>query len=348
MSHDPQTSLPEYVTQGINLASAELGAKAIFASDEFFAPLSRMLNDSPAVFIPDKYDDNGKWMDGWESRRRRGPGHDYAVVKLAAIGKIFGFDVDTSHFIGNFPPACKIEACLSSKETPDADQVWSLLVPMTPLRAGVEATAHHYIPCSSSQNWSHIKLSIFPDGGVARLRVYGQTELKDKDNSGIDCIKGMLNLSSALNGARIIGFSDAHFGAYKRLLSPGRGVDMGDGWETARRRKPGNEWIVIALAERGIIEKIHLDTAFFKGNFPESFSLQGADMSEFGQGLDQAILTSSLFWPTLFEPQKLKADAIHIYDNIPLAKNPITHIKLNIYPDGGVSRLKLYGKIVAK
>ena len=162
--------IPAFARNAINLASAGLGAKPIFATDEFFAPLERMLSDEPAIFYPEKFDDNGKWMDGWETRRRRSSGHDYAVVQLAAPGTIAGFDVDTAHFTGNYPPACRIEAC-STTGKPDEATLWTEVLGLSQLGA----SSHHYFTCSSKQVWTHVRLHIHPDGGVARLRVYGQS-----------------------------------------------------------------------------------------------------------------------------------------------------------------------------
>ncbi|OCW56901.1 allantoicase [Hoeflea olei] len=335
MSEHASASLPLFARTSVNLASAGLGAKGVFVTDEFFAPLERMLADEPAVFIADKYDDHGKWMDGWESRRKRVMGHDYAVIRLATAGRIDGFDVDTSHFTGNFPPAARIEACNVAGD-PDDTTAWTEVLPTSPLGPN----AHHYFASLSGEIFTHVRLHIFPDGGVARLKVYGQPFL-DRSKVG----DGDIELSASLNGGRIIGFSDAHYGAYHRLLAPGRGVNMGDGWETSRRRVPGNEWIVIALGARGVINQAIVDTAYYKGNFPESCSIQAADMSEFGAEADDAIITAAMFWPELVPQQKLQADHVHDLSAALADLGPVTHVRLNIYPDGGVSRLKLSGRL---
>jgi len=335
MSEPMPAQLPPFARNAVNLASAGLGAKALFATDEFFAPLERMLADQPAVFIEDKYDDNGKWMDGWESRRKRVLGHDFAIIRLATAGRIDGFDVDTSHFTGNYPPAARIEACNVASD-PDESTVWTEVLATSPLGP----SAHHYLASQSSEIYTHVRLHIYPDGGVARLRVYGQPFL---DHSRVG--DGEIELSASLNGGRIIGFSDAHYGAYHRLLAPGRGLNMGDGWETSRRRVPGNEWIVIALGARGVISRAIVDTAYYKGNFPDSCSIQAADMSEFGTDAGDALITASMFWPDLIPQQKLKADHIHDLSADVLDIGPVTHVRLNIYPDGGISRLKLSGHL---
>lgn len=331
----PTDTLPAFARNGINLASAGLGAAGLSATDEFFAPLERMLQDAPAVFIPDKYDDNGKWMDGWESRRKRVMGHDHAVIRLAAAGRITGFDIDTSHFTGNYPPAARVEACSLANGDPDSTTAWTEILPMVPLGP----SSHHFFAAQGADGvYTHVRLHIYPDGGVARLRVYGQPELKSGTN-------GTVEVSSALNGARILGFSDAHYGSYHRLLAPGRGLNMGDGWETSRRRVPGNEWIVIALAARATISECVLDTAFFKGNFPDMASIQAADMTGYGEGSDRAVITAAMFWPELLPQQKLKADHVHDFSSALVDIGPVTHVRLNVFPDGGVSRLKLKGNM---
>ncbi|SMX44872.1 allantoicase [Actibacterium lipolyticum] len=325
--------VPLYARTGINLASAGLGAKAVSATNEFFAPLERMLDDHDPVFIPDKFDDHGKWMDGWESQRRRDGGHDHATIKLAAPGRILGFDVDTAHFTGNYAPACMIEAC-SVKGDDLTDATWVKILPNKPLGAN----ANHFFKCDSFESWTHLRLHIYPDGGVARLRVFGVPELDPMDN-GQD-----IDLVSALNGGRILAFSDAHYGSYHRLLAPGRGVNMGDGWETRRRREPGYDWMILALGARGRITNAVVDTAHFKGNFPDRCSIQAADLQTFGDGLTDALITDSMFWRTLLPEQRLTADSIHEFNDALDDLGPVTHVRFNIFPDGGVSRLRLFGR----
>lgn len=334
--HDRGQEIPAFARNGINLASAGLGARGLSCSDEFFAPLERMLQDSEAVFYPDKYDDHGKWMDGWETRRRRNGGHDHAVIALATAGRLQGFKVDTAHFTGNYPPACRIEACNSAKEPDDAVQ-WVEVLPTQAL--GPDAA--HYFPCAIDGVWTHLRIHIYPDGGIARLRAYGEPQLDKATHSGRE-----IDLAAALNGGRIVAFSNAHYGGYHRMLFPGRGVNMGDGWETRRLRQPGNDWIIVALGGRGTVSRAVIDTAHFKGNFPDRASMQAADLSDFKGDLAGAIVTSAMFWPELLPPVKLSADAIHEFGDGDLATlGPVTHVRLNIYPDGGVSRLRLFGTL---
>jgi allantoicase len=328
------TDLPEFARNGINLASPRLGAEAIYATDDFFADKSRMLQDAPAVWLEDKYDNNGKWMDGWESRRRRQGGHDWCVVKLGVKGVIRGVDIDTRHFTGNYPPAASLEACVSDA-APDDKTVWTEILPAQ----GLGPSASHFFAIHSAQAWTHVRLHIYPDGGVARLRIYGepvaQWQASDK--------KAVYELSAVRNGGRIVGYNDAHYGTVWTLLTQGRGVNMGDGWETRRRREPGNDWIVIALGAPGIIERVEVDTCHYKGNFPDRCALQAALMENVPQ---RSLIQASMFWPELMGEQKLAADTIHTFESQKLhSLGPVSHVKLNIFPDGGVSRLRIFGRL---
>lgn len=324
----------EFVTKWINLAQPRLGAEAIFATDEWFAPKDRMLNLEPAVFIPGKYDDHGKWMDGWETRRRRGGGYDYCIVKLGLPGIIKGMDFDTSHFTGNYPPAASLDACYSER-APDEKTQWEPIIPATNL----QGNSHHYISVDSGKTWTHVRLNIYPDGGIARLRVYGQVQCnwEKRDRSQI------YDLIAMENGGRAIAWNDAHFGVPENILAPGRGVNMGDGWETRRRREPGNDWAIIALGHRGVIKEVVVDTCHFKGNYPDRCSIQAANVPG---GTEESLITQAMFWPILLPEQKLQMDAIHTFKEQVQDIGPITHARLNIIPDGGVSRLRLFGQIV--
>ncbi len=322
---------PDYTRRHTNLADPRLGACVVSCSDEFFAPRERLLSPEEPVFISGKYDDHGKWMDGWETRRKRGPGHDWCVIRLARSGQIAGVDIDTRHFTGNYPPAASIEACRSADDIPANDVTWIPLLPTVAL----QGNAHHFHAIDSDAAWTHLRLSICPDGGVARLRVYGRPQLDAAVGSTLD-------LAAALHGATVIAANNEHFGAASNLLLPGRGVNMGDGWETRRRREPGNDWCLIALATPGVIHSVEVDTAHFKGNYPDACSLQAARVAG---GTDASLVTQSMFWPELLAPQKLGMDAEHRFDTM-AALGPVTHVRFNIFPDGGVSRLRLHGTVV--
>ncbi|SAK63832.1 allantoicase [Caballeronia fortuita] len=325
---------PEFTRRYVNLADPRLGAQALEASDDFFAPKERMLNPEPAVFIPGKYDDHGKWMDGWETRRKRTTGYDWCIVKLARPGVIKGIDLDTSHFTGNFPPAASIEGGYAADG--EAPAQWTEIVPSTTL----QGNSHHYLDVRAEQPFTHLRVNIYPDGGIARLRVYGQPQL---DWSNADRNE-LVDLGAMENGAYMVGTNNQHFGLASTLLMPGRGVNMGDGWETRRRREPGNDWCIVALAQPGIIKKVEVDTAHFKGNFPDRCSLQAAYVKG---GTDSSLVTQAMFWPVLLGEQKLQMDKQHFFESEVAALGPVTHVRFNIYPDGGVSRLRLFGTLAS-
>lgn len=323
---------PDFVRRFVNLADARLGAEAVQASDEFFAAKERMLDPNPPRFVPGKYDSNGKWMDGWESRRKRGPGHDWCIVRLARPGRIVGIELDTSHFTGNFPPAVSIDAgCLGDAQSMDA-MTWSPLLPAVPMQGNHRH--YHAIEHSEGHEISHLRVNLLPDGGLARLRVYGTPAFRASNDEPVDLI-------SALNGGVVIAANNEHFGPASRLLLPGRGVDMGDGWETRRRREPGHDWCIIALARVGSVEAIEVDTAHFKGNYPDRCSIQAARVAA---GTPQSLVTQSMYWATLLPEHALRADAVHEFRDQICAHEPISHIRFNIHPDGGVSRLRLLGR----
>jgi allantoicase len=326
---------PDFTRRCLNLADPRLGAKALAASDEFFAPKERMLDPQAAVFIPGKYDDHGKWMDGWETRRKRTTGQDWCVVKLARRGTIEGVDIDTSHFTGNYPPAASIEACTAAGDLPPDDAQWQMLVPPTAL----QGNQHHYLDVRHPEAFTHIRITLFPDGGVARLRVYGRPalDLQREANTGGE----YFDFAAAINGAHIVAANNQHFGLASNTLMPGRGVNMGDGWETRRRREPGNDWAIVALAHPGVIRKIEVDTAFFKGNYPDRCSVQAAYVTG---GTDESLITQSMFWPVLLPEQPLRMDNQHFYEREIADLGAITHVRFNIFPDGGVSRLRLLGE----
>jgi allantoicase len=292
-----------------------------------------MLEPQAPIFIDGKFDDNGKWMDGWETRRRRDGGYDHAIVQLGLAGVIKGVDIDTTHFTGNYPPAASLDACNSTGDPNDASS-WVNLIPS----ASLSGDSHHYFEIDQSESFTHIRLNIYPDGGVARLRIYGQVQCdwSEKDP------KAEYDLAATENGGRAIAWNDAHFGSAANLLAPGRGVNMGDGWETRRRREPGNDWCIIELGHIGVIEQAIVDTAHFKGNYPDRCSLQAALVEG---GTRDSIITQSMFWPELLAPSKLEMDDVQEFSDAIQTIGSVSHVRLNLFPDGGVSRLRLFGRI---
>ena len=339
----------DFSRRWINLASARLGAAAVSCSDDFFAPMERMLQDTAPQFIPDKYDDHGKWMDGWESRRKRTPGHDWCVVKLARPGLIRALEIDTTHFTGNYPPEAAVDVCFFEGDEPPANTQWQPLLARTGLcgdhnhqypiaRRGADATEAAAVAAAT-----HLRVSMFPDGGIARLRVFGVPRV-DWDGLPAD---ERIDLAAALNGGVALYANDEHFGTAANMLLPGRGINMGDGWETRRRREPGHDWAVIALAHPGVVRQVVVDTAHFKGNYPHRCSIQGAHAPHFDAAA-AALAEQSDEWPSLLPPRKLQADSEHHFEKEVVDIGAITHVRLNIHPDGGVSRLRLLGSIEAE
>ncbi len=321
----------------INLADARLGTEAVSVTDDWFADVNRLFQPGAAVWKEGVFDDNGKWMDGWESRRKRFEGYDSAVIRLGVPGTIKGFDIDTSFFTGNYPPSASIDACFCAEGDPNEDSQWEEILTSVEL----QGNSHHLHAIQDDRAWTHLRLNIYPDGGVARLRVYG---VPYRDWSAHNSSE-QVDLASALNGGRALACSDEHFGRMSNILNPGRGINMGDGWETARRRTPGNDWVIVALGHPGEIEQIVVDTLHFKGNYPDSCSIQAAYVEG---GTDSQIEARSLYWRELLPSQKLEMHQEHSFQAQIQSLGPVTHVRLNIFPDGGVSRLRLLGRIAKK
>ena len=324
---------PEF-TQLTDLAAERLGGKVLYATDDFFAEKENLILPTRGIFITDKYTDRGKWMDGWESRRKRTPGHDWAVIQLGVSGKIKGFDIDTNFFLGNHPPHASIEAVnLSGKDHPtDWDAItWTEILPKSHLDAG----SQNFYECDSDEIFTHLRLHIYPDGGVARFRVYGEV-FKNWD---LISTEHVIDLAAAVNGGKAIACNDMFFSAMGNLIMPNRGANMGDGWETKRNRTPNNrDWVILKLAHKGTVERIVVDTCHFKGNYPDSCSIEACTSAT--DDLQNAD------WQPLLSQQKLSADHEHEFVSEVNKLEGITHVRLNIFPDGGVSRLRLFGKIV--
>ena len=326
----------QFTRSWVNLASAKLGATAISCSDDFFAPMARMLKDQAPIFIDGKYDDHGKWMDGWESRRKRTAGHDWCIVKLAKPGVIHGIEIDTTHFTGNYPPAASIDAC-STSDAPNEKTKWRELV----AQSALSGDSQYQYAIDDAEICTHVRVNLYPDGGIARLRVYAEPKVRWDDLAPGE----LVDLAAALNGGVALACNNEHFGTMGNLLTPGRGADMGDGWETRRRREPGNDWVVIALARAGKIKRIEIDTAHFKGNYPDRCGIQAAHLELVNLN---SIDADSQAWRELLPQVKMEADHEHVFVDEITGSDLVTHIRLNIYPDGGVSRLRLFAELSAR
>lgn len=332
-------SIKPTFTSLIDLASEKLGGKALVCSDDFFAEKENLLKPGRGIFIADKYTDRGKWMDGWESRRKRTPGYDWCIIQLGASGVIKGLDIDTNFFLGNHPPFASVEVCYV-EGNPSNDFLLSDKVVWTEILAQshLDPGSQNFFNVKNTDIWTHLRLNIYPDGGVARLKVYGEVyknwEHVKKDE--------LIDLASAVNGAKSVLCNDMFFSHMDNLIMPGRGVNMGDGWETKRNRTPNNrDWVIVKLAHKGEISKILVDTCHFKGNYPDTCSIDGINAGD--NTVD--FLSSDLKWTEILPKTKLQADHEHHFEKEITSKDSFTHIRLNIFPDGGVSRLRLFGYI---
>ncbi|MCB9297105.1 MAG: allantoicase [Lewinellaceae bacterium] len=366
-------TLSEYLPATFtDLAAEKLGGKVLYATDDFFAEKENLIKPGRGVFIPDKYTDRGKWMDGWESRRKRTPGHDWCIIQLATAGRLHGFDIDTNHFLGNHPPFASVDAVYAPGAGLDAllDEGlnWTEVLPQSPLApgsqnwyachpgsaglqaregfirqphpgsAGLQAREGGTRQPQNNEVFTHLKLHIYPDGGVARFRAYGEV-FKDWTTVAPE---ELVNLAAAVNGARALLCNDMFFSSMHNLLLPGRGENMGDGWETKRNRTPNNrDWIIVRLAAPGRVKKVMVDTCHFKGNYPDRCSLEGCFCPD-----DERVKNDEAHWMLLMDEQKLSAHREHFFEREVLHAPPVTHVRFNIFPDGGVSRLQVYGKVV--
>ncbi len=319
----------------VDLASGALGGVVLSATDDFFAGMENLLQPHPAVFDPHAYGDRGKVMDGWESRRKRTPGHDSCVVRLGVPGVVRGFDVDTSWFMGNQPPFCSIQGCVAPPELSGDDleqAAWVEILGQVPLDAG----SHNLFAAARVEHFTHLRLHIYPDGGVARLRVFGIPTPSATAGEQVD-------LAALTSGGRAIAASDMFYGNANALLRPGRAPNMGGGWETRRRRDTGHDWVIVRLAGRGTVARIVLDTHHNKGNYPDRCSFEGLDDASAGPYR----IERRTDWVPVVAESKLEADTAHEFEgDALLGAGPFTHVRLRVYPDGGASRLRVFGALV--
>lgn len=322
---------PEVPIHWFDLAAESLGGAVLWANDEFFAEKENLLRPTPAVWKEDLYTDRGKWMDGWETRRRRTMGHDWCIVRLGVTGLVRKILVDTAFFRGNFPESCSVEGCVAASDATvewlETHAHWHEIVPQSLLRGD----SKNWFDVDDRRRFTHVRFHIYPDGGVARLRVYGEP-LADPDDLARE---GLVDLASMLAGATTMAQSDMFFGLSQNMLKPGRGKNMGDGWETRRRRGPGHDWAVVQLAAEGVVERVEVDTHHFKGNYPDRFSLEVHSGSPEEPSVPADV--------PLVAERKLMAHTRHFVDveDAPAG----THAVLRIYPDGGVSRFRMWGRL---
>jgi allantoicase len=317
-----------------------LRGSVVAASDEFFGAKENLISLAEPVFVPEQYDARGQVYDGWETRRRRGPGgtqpdrtaNDWVIVRLGVPGVVRSIVVDTAFFLGNFPQACSADGCSvtgypSAQELADSSG-WREIVP----RVLLTGSARHAFKVHSARRYTHVRLNIFPDGGIARLHIHGEVVPDPAILSGLST-----DLAALENGADVVASNDQNFYSPPRnVISPGLSRVMHEGWETRRRRRPGHEWLVIRLAGQGVIDLAEIDTSWFRGNQPDLASLQTTDAPAC------APLSADSAWHDLLPPVRLLPDTPHRFR---VTGRPATHVRLNLFPDGGVARLRLYGSL---
>jgi allantoicase len=295
----------------------------VAANDEFFAEKENLIKPDPPAFAAADFGNKGKLYDGWETRRRREPGHDWAIVRLGCQGIVRGVIVDTAFFRGNYPSEISVEAANtdgypSPAELPDLR--WHELVARSPADGH---TANRYT-VDDRRRWTHIRLSIYPDGGVARLRVHGEV-VPDPA-----FLTGTIDLAALENGSRVVDCSNAFYSSPEHLIMPGRARVMSDGWENARRRDDAGDYVVVRLAAQGVIAHAEVDTSYFVGNAPGWIALSAA-------------ADSAEAWRELLPRTRVQPDTRHRFriDDT----SPATAVRLDVMPDGGLARLRIHGEL---
>jgi allantoicase len=310
---DEFTRLPD-------LASRRLGGGVVSANDELFAERENLIKPEAPAYSTYTFGHKGQVYDGWETRRRREPGHDHAIVRLGAAGVVRGVIVDTAFFKGNYPPEVSVEGTgiegyPSPSELEEAE--WLPLVPRSP----VKGDSQNPFPVDAPQRCTHVRLAMYPDGGVARLRVHGEVVPDPRFLAA-----GPVDLAALANGGVVTGCSNMFYSSPTNLISPGEARVMGEGWETARRRDDGNDWVEFALAGPGTPRLAELDTRYFVGNAPGWASLRSLD----GQ-------------TELLPRTRLQPDTRHLF-RLP-GTDEVSGVRLDVFPDGGLARVRLYGEL---
>lgn len=315
-------------TDEIDLASRALGGAVVAANDELFAEKENLIAPGRSVEV-NTFGHKGGLFDGWETRRRREPGHDYVIVRLGVPGVIHGVVVDTAWFTGNYPPFASVEAT-SVEGWPSGEElenaVWGTILERAPLKGD---TANQF-EVADEHRFTHVRLNIFPDGGVARFRVHGEPVPDPR------LFTTTIDLAAIENGGDVVDASNRFYSSPASVLQPGRASTMGDGWETARRRDDGNDYLTVRLGLPGIIELVEVDTSYFVGNAPGSISLMGADSRT-------GALDSESAWTELVPRTRVQPDTRHYFRM--RSESEVTHVRLDIYPDGGLSRLRINGTL---
>ncbi|MDP9093335.1 MAG: allantoicase [Actinomycetota bacterium] len=311
-----------------DLASRRLGGSVVAASNELFAERENLIKAESPVFTPSTFGHKGQVYDGWETRRRREPGNDWALVRLGIPGAIRGVIVDTAFFTGNYPPEVSIEAAgvagyPSPEELLGAD--WTTIVARTP----VNGDSLNEFAVQVLGRFTHVRLVMYPDGGIARLRVHGEPVPDPRILAGTD-----LDLAALANGGWITGCSNTFYSSPFNLIAPGSPRAMGEGWETARRRDDGNDWVEIRLCGPSVLHRAEIDTSYFLGNAPGWAALSGWHAAD-GHAAPVELMPRT----------RLQPDIVHMLPVNPHAE--VTHVRVDIFPDGGLARVRLHGTLAS-
>ena len=320
------------MTAEFDLASRWLGASVLAASDESFGEKENLLTPTPAAFEPGHYGNRGEIVDGWETRRRREPGHDWAIVRLGAAGLITSVDVDTSFFTGNYPQSVSVEACGCEGYPSPAELAvmpWETIVPRSPLAGD----SHNVFAVSDQRRYTHVRLSAYPDGGIARLRVHGRVV---PDPRGLEYLT--IDLAGQEYGGAVVASSDDFYTAASTLNRPDTARTMGEGWETQRRRDDGNDHAVFRLGFAGRVRRVVIDTAHFKYNASAAVALSGC-------AKETLPAQDSPDWLPLLGRVRLQPDTRHVFDLA--GADLVTFVRVDAFPDGGISRVRLIGAVDA-
>jgi allantoicase len=326
-----------------DLASRALGGSVVSANDDLFAEKENLIKPQPPAFTATDYGPRGKVYDGWETRRRRQPGHDHAIVRLGLPGVVRGVVVDTSFFTGNYPPQVSVEA-VGADGYPSPDELAGMDWQPLAERAGAQGDTANFYPVADQRRWTHVRLSIYPDGGVARLRVHGEP-VPDPA-----FLEGTIDLAALENGGQLVDCSDAFYGSASNLIRPGVARGMADGWENARRRDAGHDHVTVALAGVGVVREVDIDTSYFVGNAPGSARLLAATLESAGVAAPGVVLAGgapsvpvNFDWQELLPRTRLQPDTRHRF--LVRGGQPVTHVRLEVFPDGGVARLRVRGDL---
>lgn len=354
MTSVSESEFNQIIAPHIDVVSQRLETKIIDVSDQFFAGADNLIKPSAPQSHKGQFIATGAVYDGWETRRHNPEPFDFVILQLGVhAARIIAAEIDTAHFNGNEGPAFSVEGYkfpngettdnISDALTHNRDEIvdaseagWHTVFGKSDLGP---SQRHFFVLPSLSDKYHVFRLRMYPDGGIARLRLYGSVVPPVLDPKLLSSVE--IDFAAVGMGGQLVKASGTHFGSSpSNLLLPGRGSDMGDGWETARSRVSGHcDWAIIKLGSRIVPHKVVVDTAFYRGNYPQRYTVEGIDSST----PDSEVDPKSREWTQLVEAKgQADSEDSHVIAN----SSPITHVKLTIFPDGGVKRLRVFGHTV--